>query len=108
MYAEDTADFRGWYNADGRLISRSTTVILDSDEIVDAVACYTDCFGISGDVDGDGKVTVADAILVARYAISAGELSNEGNALQLADFNCDGFVNIVDATLIARAALGLN
>ena len=41
-------------------------------------------------------------------AISAGELSNEGNALQLADFNCDGFVNIVDATLIARAALGLN
>ena len=61
-----------------------------------------------GDVDGDGKVTVADAILVARYAISAGELSNEGNALQLADFNCDGFVNIVDATLIARAALGLN
>lgn len=107
LYAEDTADFRGWYNADGRLISRSTTVILDSDEIVDAVACYTDCFGINGDVDGDGKVTVADAVLVARYAISVGELSNEGNALQLADFNCDGFVNIVDATLIARAALGL-
>lgn len=63
---------------------------------------------LTADVDGDGKVTVADAILVARYAISAGELSNEGNALQLADFNCDGFVNIVDATLIARAALGLN
>ena len=83
-------------------------LLLLPDEFVDAVACYTDCFGINGDVDGDGKVTVADAILVARYAISAGELSNEGNALQLADFNCDGFVNIVDTTLIARAALGLN
>ena len=90
-------------------ISRSTTVILDSDEIVDAVACYTDCFGINGDVDGDGKVTVADAILVARAMPSApANFPMKAMLFSLQISTVTGLSISLMQPLIARAALGLN
>jgi|GEM_PF-497751 len=60
--------------------------------------------GLRGDVDGDGRVTAADA----RQLLAA--LSRSGGAASLdasrADVNGDGRVTAVDAAIIARFAAG--
>lgn len=56
--------------------------------------------GLLGDANGDGKVDIADATLVARAAL--GLVTLNANV----DMNGDGNVNIQDATLVARVALG--
>ena len=57
-----------------------------------------------GDLDGDGRPTVIDALLVARCALN---LMSQGCDSPLADVDCNSQVNIIDALLIARKALGL-
>jgi len=57
-----------------------------------------------GDVSGDDKINIVDALFVARYAVKLPVSNFNANA---ADVNCDGSVNIVDALLIARKAVGL-
>ncbi len=61
--------------------------------------------GILGDVDLNGTVEVADAILALRYAMGLVELTDE----QLAQMDVDGNgeYNLIDATLILRYAMGL-
>ncbi|MBR5949682.1 MAG: FMN-binding protein [Clostridia bacterium] len=59
----------------------------------------------AGDVNADGSVTTADALIAARAALGLIEL-NEGQ-LSAADMNGDGSVTVTDAVLILRAALGL-
>jgi N-acetyl-anhydromuramyl-L-alanine amidase AmpD len=58
-----------------------------------------------GDVDGDGKVTAADARLVLRAAVGLEILT--GDALKAADLNKDGKITAADARLILRKAVGL-
>ncbi len=61
-----------------------------------------------GDVDGDGSVTLADAIQVARCAIGVSTLSAElPNAETAADFDGNGIIDMTDAILIARVAIGV-
>ena len=67
--------------------------------------------GIPGDVNGDGAVSIADAVLAMRLTmgiIGEEELENGGIVASNADFNGDGSIDISDAMLIARAALELN
>lgn len=59
-----------------------------------------------GDLDGDGKVTSADARLALRYATGL-ELAKE-NALALGDMDKDGKITSADARIILRKATGLN
>ena len=59
---------------------------------------------IIGDVNGNSDVTIADALLVARY--SANLVVNSFIEVA-ADVNTDGKINIADALLIARKAAGL-
>lgn len=56
-----------------------------------------------GDANGDGKVDIVDALLVARYAAGFPVTINAANA----DVNCDGSINVVDALKIAQYAAGL-
>lgn len=58
---------------------------------------------IPGDVDGDGELTVADALLIMRAAMSLAELDEGVNG----DVSGDGTVDISDALLVMRMALGL-
>ena len=60
---------------------------------------------VPGDADGDGEVTVTDALMVLRAALELVELTDEQT--ELADVNGDGSVTLSDALLILRAALGL-
>lgn len=58
-----------------------------------------------GDVDGDGIITVEDALLVSRQAM--GLVALDGNQLLAADFNNDSYINFDDVLLIMRRALSL-
>ncbi len=55
-----------------------------------------------GDVDGNGTVDMADALLVMRYVLDINTLTDE--QLAVADFNGDGVINTTDVLLIMRAA----
>lgn len=72
--------------------------------MVDEVA-YSGDTGHAGDVDGDGSVTVSDAILVQRHALGINLLDE--SLMEVADFDGDGNVTTSDALLITRAAMGL-
>lgn len=58
-----------------------------------------------GDIDGDGEVAIADAILAMRSSIGVLELT-EAQTLA-GDVNLDGNVDVTDALLIMRYAMGL-
>ena len=64
-------------------------------------ALYGESFE-QGDVNMDGSVDSADALLIMRYAMQLIEL--EDSALALADMNGDGVADLADALLIMRAA----
>ena len=59
----------------------------------------------AGDLNGDGKITAADARLTLRAAVGLDQLSGEKKTL--ADVNQDGKVNAADARKILRAAVWL-
>ena len=58
-----------------------------------------------GDVNGDGKVDSADAMLVKKY--DAGLLSLSNDEIKRADLNGDGKIDSCDAVYILRIAAGL-
>ena len=58
-----------------------------------------------GDVDSDGNLTVADALMSLRCAM--GLITLEGNALLAADIDGSGAVAVADALMILRMAMGL-
>ena len=57
--------------------------------------------GISGDIDGNGNLTMYDITLILRHCAGGTQLS--GQALLRADLNGDGNVTMYDATLLLRA-----
>ncbi len=58
-----------------------------------------------GDVNGDGNIDVADAILILRHIVGLVTLSGDG--LEAADVNQDDQVDVADAILILRYVVGL-
>ena len=79
------------------------------EEIDEALAALIEALIIDavliGDVDLDGEITVADALLAMRA--SMGVITLEGDALIAADYDEDGEVTISDALLIMRFAMGI-
>lgn len=59
---------------------------------------------LPGDVDFDGSVTLADAIIILRHAIGT---NWNYNASLYGDVDGNGAVTVADATLVLRCALGL-
>ncbi|MDR3294306.1 MAG: dockerin type I domain-containing protein [Clostridiales Family XIII bacterium] len=57
-----------------------------------------------GDLDGNGQVTVADALLAATAVLGSGNLSDAQK--QAADIDGDGHITMKDVILIARKAAG--
>ena len=70
---------------------------------VDAVAYSGSVPPLMGDVDNNGSVDSADALLVLRYAMGIATLTP--NQLIVADVNGDGVVNSSDALAILRGVL---
>lgn len=65
----------------------------------------TSVYGKRGDVDGDGSVTVGDAVLALRFALGI-DIADEVIAVT-ADFDNNGSITIDDAVLVIRASLGI-
>ena len=60
---------------------------------------------ITGDLNGDGTVSSADAVLLARYLVDLTDLTEQ--QLLAADVNHDGSVSSADAVLLARFLVGV-
>jgi hypothetical protein len=60
--------------------------------------------GMTGDVNGDGSITIVDALLTAQYYVN---LNPAGFISENADTDCDGSIDIIDALLIAQYYVGL-
>jgi hypothetical protein len=60
---------------------------------------------VRGDVDGDGRVTAADARIVSDYLVGK-PVPAGANVRERGDVNGDGRITSVDAAIIARAAAG--
>ena len=88
-----SGSFLGWY-ADGELYSSNNFCRISDFEHLTA------CFG--GDTDGDGNISVADAVLIARNAIGVNSLSCDFN---MADIDADGNISISDAISVMRFAM---
>ncbi|MBR5949606.1 MAG: hypothetical protein IKZ82_13330 [Clostridia bacterium] len=101
----DGASFEGWYDAQGNLISNRPEYEaseLDGDHFI---ARFTSASFIPGDADGNGSVTVADAILALRYAM--GLLDDDALVLAASDMDGNGSVSMADAVAILRIGMGL-
>jgi len=57
-----------------------------------------------GDTNGDGSVTIVDALMIAQYYVGL-PVTNFNQAA--ADTNCDGSITIVDALRVAQYYVGL-
>ena len=60
---------------------------------------------LKGDADGDGSVTVSDALRALRFAARLTEAY--ANALSVCDIDGDGEITVTDALAILRAAVGI-
>lgn len=74
------------------------------DRVVTAVYVLVFDHYLPGDVDQDGRLTTADALIVLRHVIGTDWNSN---VLLYGDLDDDGLATIVDAVLLLRIALGL-
>lgn len=59
---------------------------------------------VTGDVNGDGRITITDVVKLQNYAAGAGDL-NEA-AMKAADINGDGRVTITDVVQAAQVTVG--
>lgn len=60
--------------------------------------------GFTGDVNGDGEITTADALAIMRYVLGLADLEDP----ELADVNNDCKVDMADALLVMRYAMGIS
>lgn len=57
---------------------------------------YTENTALMGDINLDSKITAADAVMLNKYLLGAGEIKSRDNA----DLNCDGIISISDMVLM--------
>lgn len=74
------------------------------DRVITAVYILIDDHYLPGDIDQDGRITTADALIVLRHVIGTQWSSN---VLLYGDVDGNEAVTLVDAILILRSALGL-
>ncbi|MBQ1685248.1 MAG: dockerin type I repeat-containing protein [Clostridia bacterium] len=94
LIAYPDAPFTGWFE-DGELVSMELEYVRTEGGSLTAV------FG--GDADGDGAITVADALLAMRCAMGVAE----SDSAAMVDVNGSGDADVADALLIMRFAMGL-
>lgn len=118
VYAEpmdSMYNFDGWFDKDtGELLCDREDFFFSQDlldrlknEDISVVARFTDgnLPSLTGDIDGDGEVTVADAIMALRCTMGILELTPE--QIEAGDMNESGAIEVSDAIIILRTAMGL-
>ena len=59
---------------------------------------------VTGDVNGDGRITITDVVKLQNYVASAGSLQEA--AMKAADINGDGRITITDVVQAAQVTVG--
>ncbi len=98
-----------FYNADGTMQlvvnTKDGLPLLTSDPTATPTLTPTPTSsGVKGDVNGDGSITIIDALMIAQYYVG---LNPSGFVSTNADVNCSGVIDIVDALTIAQYYVGL-
>jgi Dockerin type I domain len=60
---------------------------------------------LRGDVNADGQVNAADALLIQQALIGV-QLPSDVKLFPAADVNCDGKMEVLDAVLVLKFAVG--
>lgn len=92
------AEFLGW---GGDLSSTETTVTLTLKETMSITANFSGAQAVLGDVNADGVCSVADAVLLQKWLLRAGEITD----WQASDFDENQVLDIVDLALLKRKLL---
>ena len=88
-------------------IKSSVSVILAVLILISSLLTGFSAFAATlGDIDSDGKVTSADALMVLQHSV--GNITLTSAQIALADINGDKKVNSTDALLILRISTGLD
>ncbi|MBR0134857.1 MAG: leucine-rich repeat domain-containing protein [Clostridia bacterium] len=108
-YASENAaegeSFLGWYS-NGELITESENMPLTLGQAAEYCAHFTgESAGMLGDVDADGTVSPADALIMLRFVM--GLTGADGIHLEVGDVNGDGNYSPEDALLILRYSMGI-
>lgn len=105
-FTVDLSRFAGYEQVNIAFVHRSVTdqygIVIDDVEIS---AVMSNDNQLPGDVNGDGQITNADALMVIRHGMGLIQLPD--NVIPIADINSDGVVNIADAVAIMRLAMHL-
>jgi hypothetical protein len=105
-FFQDDAQTSGEYSAGAVARIRVYDGPLSSDE-VSALDSAPPLF-VRGDVAGDGRVTITDAVLLVRILIEQDPAPEQGStAFMRADANGDTFLNVADVVRIVDIILGI-
>ena len=83
-----------------KLYDRGTVVYTDVNSNLHTITVKPSETFIIGDVNEDGRLTIADITLICRHIMGQTQLS--GAALTAADINSDGSVGVADAVLLCQ------
>lgn len=92
---------------DPLLTEQGQQITVTHGDFTEIFTVYITIYYQRGDVDGNGKVTVADARYALRQAVGLIELAPTSKNYAAADADRDGKVTVSDARLILRGAVGL-
>lgn len=93
----------GFVQRDDKFYGELTTSPTYDGEVAELTLLPFKRSAVPGDADGDGNLTILDAIMVQKSALQIISLSEK--AASVADMNGDGVISIHDALLIQRAVL---
>ena len=99
---EGDCRFAGWFDTDDNELSASTQLNLKNLAYTDIRAVFESPFLI-GDADDDGEISIADAVLIMRFAMNV--IDESELDLENSDADGDGTVNVTDALLVFRMAM---
>lgn len=93
----------GFVQRDGKFYGELTTSPTYDGEVMELTLSQFKWSVVPGDADGDGNLTILDAILVQKSVLQIVTLSDK--AASASDMDGDGVISIHDALLIQRAVL---
>lgn len=111
LLAGEYGENSGWYfrlNGEIGQCSMGMQVLSDGDEIEIFFTDDIEAEGVTtmiGDVDGDGAVTAADALMLLRCAMNLAPIT--ARVAANGDCNADGMISAIDAVIALRWAMGI-
>lgn len=85
-------------------LQQEETAATDNQYITEAIDITEEAAAVKGDLNGDGKVTIADAVLLKKYLAKLTTLTTAQKTA--ADYNSDSKVTVADATAIQKYVAG--